>query len=197
MSNPQGIKSDEQKLIQARLRAKRKAKRKKAVADRPVSLNLNSMMDMMTLILVFLLKSYGEEPLKVLPGTDLPFSTSEILPKDMTTISITNNAIVIMEKQVVQLTDRKVDKSLKKGGAAGLIIQPLETALRDEVEKQKNFARQTNSEFLGEMTIVADDETPYRLIAEVMQTAIATEFKKFRFAVVKGNMVYSGTVGSE
>lgn len=46
------------------------------------------MMDMMVIILCFLLKSYGEEPIKVLPGTDLPFSTSEVVPKDMTTISI-------------------------------------------------------------------------------------------------------------
>jgi len=44
------------------------------------------------------------------------------------------------------------------------------------------------------MTIIADVETPYRLIAEVMQTAISTEFKKFRFAVIKNKFAFSGAI---
>ena len=181
-------------LLQKRMRDKRKAKRKKAHGDEKAALNLNSMMDMMTIILCFLLKNYGQEPIKVLPDMDLPFSTSEVIPKDMTTVTITGKAIVVMEQQVVPLTDRKVDKTLKKGGATVLIIQPLETALRDAVEEQKNFARQTKGEFQGEMTIIADVETPYRLIAEVMQTAVSTEFKKFRFAVIKNKFAFSGAI---
>lgn len=188
---------DEQKELQERLRRKRKqSRRKRRLGDDEAGLTLNSMMDIMLIILIFLLKSYGEEPIKILPDTDLPFSTSEIVPTDTTVVTITDNAIVAADKEVVRLTDRKVDKTQKKGGATGLIIQPLETALRDEVEKQKNFARQTNSEFQGEMTIVADVETPYRLVAEVMQTAIASEYKKFRFAVIKGKLGISGTASA-
>ncbi len=178
--------------LRKRLKKKQKANRKARSTPPEATLSLNSMMDMMTIILVFLLKSYGQEPIKVLPKTDLAFSTSEIMPKDMTVITITQESIVMMEQEIVKLEDRKVPKTDKKGGEGGLIIQTLETALRDEVEKQKNFARMTGSEFEGEMTIVADQGTPYRLIAEVMQTAIASEFKKFRFAVIKDVMVRSG-----
>ena len=186
-----------ERQIRRRMKAKRKAKiAQKRLDEGPINLNLNSMMDMMTIILVFLLKSYGEEPIKVTKGTDVPFSTSEIAPSDMTVVTITDDSIVLLEKEVVKLTGRKVDKAFKKGGDAGLVIVPLETSLREEVEKQKNVANQTKREFKGEMTIVADLETPYRLIAEVMQTAIASEFKKFRFAVIKAGFADSGTAAT-
>lgn len=197
MANEEFSQEDlEQQQLQARLRAKRKAKRAASRGeDGTGNLNLNSMMDMMTIILCFLLKSYGEEPIKVLPGTDLPYSTSEIIPKDMTTISITKDSIFVGDTKVdVALTDRKVDKHEKVGGGQGLIIRKLETALRDEVEKHRQMARQTKAKFEGELTIIADVDTPYRLIAEVMQTSIAAEFKKFRFAVIKNDMAASGTV---
>jgi len=190
---------DEEELAQqaeilARLKAKRKAKRAAARGiEGSTSLNLNSMMDMMTIILCFLLKNYGQEPIKVLPGLDLAYSTAEIIPKDMTTISITDTAIVVSDKEVVALTDRRVDKHEKVGGDQGLIIRKLETALRDEVEKHRQMARQTKSEFEGELTVVVDAETPYRLVAEVLQTSIAAEFKNFRFAVVKNSLSASGT----
>lgn len=187
----------QEKVLQDRLRAKRKAARAAKRGDDKGNLNLNSMMDMMVIILCFLLKSYGEEPIKVLPGTDLPFSTSEVVPKDMTTISITQTSIVVNDKEVVQLTDRKVEKHEKVGGAQGLIIKKLEISLRDEVEKHRNIARETNSKFEGEVTLIADVNTPYRLIAEVMQTSIAAEFKKFRFAVIKNTMGESGLVPTE
>lgn len=104
---------------------------------------------------------------------------------------------MVNDKEVVQLTDRKVEKHEKVGGAQGLIIKKLEISLRDEVEKHRNIARETNSKFEGEVTLIADVNTPYRLIAEVMQTSIAAEFKKFRFAVIKNTMGESGLVPTE
>lgn len=38
------------------------------------------MMDMMTIILVFLLKSYGEEPITILPNTDVPIRRLKCCP---------------------------------------------------------------------------------------------------------------------
>ena len=82
--------------------------------------------------------------------------------------------------------------NFKKGGESGLIIEPLEAALRQEVEKLKGIAMASGRTFEGDMTIIADQSTNYRLLVEVMQTAIGTEFKRFRFAVIQGGMVQSG-----
>lgn len=176
--------------LAARLKAKRKAKRGADTGS--TGLTLNSMMDMMTIILVFLLKSYGEEPITILPNTDVPLSTSEILPKDMTVVTVNKEGIFLVRNRVLDLNEGKVPGNFKKGGESGLIIEPLEAQLRTEAEKLKSIAAQTGKEFEGDMTIIADQATNYRLLVEVMQTAIGAEFKHFRFAVIQGQRAESG-----
>lgn len=185
-------KQQEQEELRRRLIATRKAKQAARHGNDKQSLNLNSMMDMMTIILVFLLKSYGEEPVTIPPNTDVPISIGDVAPEDMTVISITKEALFLESQQVVVIEEGKVGGNFKKGGEAGIIIEPLEVQLRQVVEEQKNMARQMGKEFKGDMTIIADQATTYRLLVEVMQTAISTEFKRFRFAVVSGKMSQSG-----
>ena len=183
-------KAEIEKILADRIKAKRKSKI--GYVEESGGLTMNSMMDMMTIILVFLLKSYGEDPIVILPNTDVPISTAEILPKDMTLLTINKEGIYLIRQRVVELEDGHVNGNFKKGGESGLIIEPLETALRTEVERQKSIAMAAGSNFEGDIAIVADQATSYRLLVEVMQTAIGTEFKRFRFAVIQGGMDQSG-----
>ena len=48
------------------------------------------------------------------------------------------------------------------------------------------MARLRGAKFDGLLTVVAHQETPYRLLTEVLYTAGQAEFQKFRFAVLKG-----------
>ena len=188
------ISAEKQREMEAaladRIKAKRKAKRETDTGS--TALGLNSMMDMMTIILVFLLKSYGEEPIVILPNTDVPLSGAEVLPKDMTVLTINKEGIFLVRQRILDIEDGKVPGNFKKGGESGLIIEPLENELRKEVEKLKGIANASGKAFEGDMTIIADQSTNYRLLVEVMQTAIGTEFKRFRFAVIQGSMAQSG-----
>ena len=179
-----------EKALTDRIKAKRKAKRHSETGK--TALGLNSMMDMMTIILVFLLKSYGEEPIVILPNTDVPISVAETTPDDMTVVTVNKEGIFMVRTRILEIEDGKVNGNFKKGGESGLIIEPLEAALRQEVEKLKSIAMANGKEFGGDMTIIADQKTNYRLLVEVMQTAIGTEFKRFRFAVIQGSMKESG-----
>jgi len=183
-----------EKALTDRIKAKRKAKRSRDTGK--TALGLNSMMDMMTIILVFLLKSYGEEPIVILPNTDVPISVAETTPEDMTVITVNKEGIFMVRSRILEIEDGKVNGNFKKGGESGLIIEPLEAALRQEVEKLKSIAMASGKEFGGDMTIIADQKTNYRLLVEVMQTAIGTEFKRFRFAVIQGSMKESGRYAS-
>ena len=182
--------SEREAALADRIKAKRKAKRETDTGS--TALGLNSMMDMMTIILVFLLKSYGEEPIVILPNTDVPLSVAEVLPKDMTVLTINKEGIFLVRQRILDIEDGKVPGNFKKGGESGLIIEPLENELRKEVEKLKGIANASGKAFEGDMTIIADQSTNYRLLVEVMQTAIGTEFKRFRFAVIQGSMAQSG-----
>jgi biopolymer transport protein ExbD len=149
-------------------------------------LNINSMMDIMVIILVFLLKSYGDEPLKV-QAEDLkaPSSMAELKPKDMTTITITQKAILVDDKKAVDVKQGSIDKSQKKGGENALLIQPLFEELNQSVKKKKREKELMRQKYEPTATIIADQAIPYRLVTEVMYTAGQAELSQFKIAVIK------------
>ncbi|MEZ4468537.1 MAG: hypothetical protein R3F43_29885, partial [bacterium] len=65
-------------------------------------------------------------------------------------------------------------------------IQPLFDALTEAAQTQQDIAMRIGSKFEGVLTVIAHEETPYRLVTEVLYTAGQAEFQKFKFAVVKG-----------
>jgi biopolymer transport protein ExbD len=176
-----------------------KRKRKKPLgeeADMP--LNLNSMMDMMTIILVFLIKSFGSQPIQIGSDTDVPYSVAEFKPKPMTVIVLNAKGILVNNKLVAPMTGFRIDKENKKGGDSGMIINPLELALQEDARMRRTkFKDDPNLAFKGEVTIIADSKVPYRTIAEVLQTAIVNDYKSFKFAVLSSvdNMLLSGRLG--
>jgi biopolymer transport protein ExbD len=182
--------SDEE---EARILAQRAkiAKRNKRLARRDQGgggLNINSMMDMMTIILVFLIDSYGSNPIQVKGGADLiiPRSTTELSPEDTLQITITRKSIVVGDKVVVAIKNGEVDKSQKRSGeSSSLHIQPLFDKLTDEVSRLRQMAALRKQPFEGVVTVVADRTVPYRLVTEVMYTAGQAQLAKFKFAVIK------------
>ena len=186
-NKPSGFSDEEEARILAQ-RA-REAKRNKRLARRDGGgggLNINSMMDMMTIILVFLIDSYGSNPIQVKGGADIviPYSTTELSPQDTMQITITRKSIIVGDKTVVAVKDGKVDKSQKKGENS-FYIQPLFDQLTEEVSRPRQMAALRKLEFDGVVTVVADRTIPYRLVAEVMYTAGQAQLSKFKFAVVK------------
>jgi biopolymer transport protein ExbD len=149
---------------------------------------LTSLMDALTIILCFLLKSVGAEPLNISQSDDLrlPKSTTLLNPEsDSIPVTITAKAILVGVNHVVDVKGGEVDKSRKKGGETSFLITPLFDALQEEAQHQKNIAKISGGSFEGLAAVIADKDTPYRLLLEVLYTAGQAEFQKFKFAVVK------------
>lgn len=165
--------------------AGRKARR---LPDEEVGVTINSLMDAMTIILVFLLMNYSVDPLRIDPSEDLklPASTTDISPKASASVTVTAKGIVVADKMVAKVVNGAVDKVDKQGDENSLQIQPLFDALNSEASRQKEMARLRGAKFDGLLTVIAHQETPYRLLTEVLYTAGQAEFQKFRFAVLKG-----------
>lgn len=149
---------------------------------------ITSLMDAMTIVLVFLLMNYSVDPIRVDASDDLrlPPSTTEINVQPSASLTITAVGIVVNDKVVVPVKDGLVDKAFKGGDEAALQIQPLFEALNEAAQTQKDIAQRIGSKFEGLLTVIAHQETPYRLITEVLYTAGQAEFQKFKFAVLKG-----------
>lgn len=178
---------EEARIAAQRARETKRAKRSKKHEEEGSPLNINSMMDMMVIILVFLIDSYGSNPIQVKASPDLiiPNSTTELSPEDTLQITITRKAVIVGDRQVVAIKDGLIDKSQKRGGENSLYVQPLFDTLTEEVSRQKQMAALRKQRFEGVATIVVDHTTPYRLVTEVMYTAGQAQLSNFKFAVIK------------
>lgn len=175
--------------VQAEGQRLRKARMGRRKLQDTKALSINSLMDAMTIILIFLLMNYSLDPIRVDTSEDLklPASTSEISPKATASVTVTAKEIVVADETILTIKDGTVDKHDKQGGDENsLQIQPLFDALTKEVTAQKEMARLRGAKFDGVLTIISHAETPYRLLTEVLYTAGQAEFAKFKFAIMKG-----------
>lgn len=171
--------------------AKRKAKKEKRRQreDEPTKLIINSLMDAFTIILVFLLKTFGSDPVQIRESEDLklPRTSSEAPLVDAVVIGISARSIQVDDAKVADLRNGAVDESMKRDGQEGLLINPLYDALKEKVQHLKMIAaRSATQQFKGMALVVADRNTSYRLITEVLYTAGQAEFDKFKFVAAEG-----------
>jgi biopolymer transport protein ExbD len=192
-------------------RPKRKKRRVTAEAG---PLSINSLMDIVTIILVYLIKSFVTSPIEVKdPSIDLPISTS----KD----SIEEASVVMVTGPLMKYTDKQGRLQLKQNQPTLLIdgkpLLQLETVagadgnasyrvpsaektppdangflvnrLRVELEAAKKVQEATASiseqEFAGKVIIIADRNTPYRVLMDILITCGQAGFGEFKFAIVK------------
>lgn len=167
-----------------------KEKRKRRPVDEGGGLTMNSLLDIMTIILVFLLKSYSTDPVQLKQAADLkpPFSTSEIKASESTVITVTLNHVLVDDIKAVSLEAGKVAAADLSSGS--FLIDPLFQKLNDAVDHQKRvYSYQKKKEFEGIVTIVADRHVPFQLLSQVMYTAGQATYSKFKFMVVRGKEV--------
>lgn len=174
-----------------------KARKARRGGDEQAGVTITSLMDAMFIILVFLLMNYSIDPLRVDGSEDLklPPSTTDINPAPSAALTVSAKGIVFNDKLIVPIKDGQIDKQYKAGEENALQIQPLFDELHAEAQRQKNVSQLTGGKFDGVLTVIAHQETPYRLITEVLYTAGQAEFQKFKFATVKGG-ARGGSPGS-
>jgi len=170
----------------------RRAKRKvRAEAGEVTELNITAMMDMMTIILVFLLKSYQASTINVTMTADLtvPQSTTQLIPQDNIGLSISMKEILIGERNVVDIQNGIIPAAVKEGGRAdSFYVAAVYEALKKEVDKQKYIAQYNkNAPFSGRINVVADRKITYRTLMEVLYTAGQAELGEYKFMVMKND----------
>jgi biopolymer transport protein ExbD len=162
------------------------------------ALNITSMMDMMTIILVFLLKQYGTDDISVAPSEDLqiPVSSAMKPPKLAVNVVVSRKDIVVdgewvldLEKGVDPETGQELTK-IPEAEKRGQRITQLHKVLFDKAQNAKELGQRTGAEdfeFKGEVLLQCDKRLPFSVIREVMFTAGQAQFGNFRFIVIKGS----------
>jgi biopolymer transport protein ExbD len=165
---------------------KRKRKKKHRALDKKLDISINSLLDILSVILVFLMKSYSTTTVQIKPSKELqvPFSWSSQIVEESTSITVTLKHVLMDDKPVLTLENGKVaEQDLSSGG---LLIDKLYEKLQDDVAHQKKIEqRNSKAKFKGIVTIIADRYVPFPLLAQVMYTAGQAEFGQFKFALIR------------
>jgi len=151
-------------------------------------LNITAMMDMMTILLVFMLISFTNETANITQSDQLllPSSGTAKEVTESVSVTLTKSAILVEGKAVANVHGGAIDASDKASGDVnGLVITPLLNALVERATLDKRIADLKGTVFEGAATIIADKTTPYRLLTEVMYTAGEAEYKKYRLIVLQ------------
>lgn len=187
--NIPAISEDERRRMDFKRKLRKKRRKDRETAAEIHDLNIYPMLDMMTIILVFLLKSYSASSitLTALDNMSPPTSTTTANPKETVAITVTKLHILLDGKPIIDLTpDSKVPADMKDTGADGMLIVPLREALQKKVDQLKKIAQYNkDAPFNGELSVIADQHVAYRLLMEVLYTAGQAELGNYRFIVIQ------------
>jgi biopolymer transport protein ExbD len=177
--------------------ALRKAKRKNARDPEVDFLNMTALLDLMTIILVFLLQSMASSTAAIQENEDLKLSRSILAgdPSDQGVILVISKSAILLGEEgepIIRLPAREqlaqqgLDASFKRSGPSDLYIVPLANRLRNarELDKAVRAAKGQDAS-TSEAIIIADSTTPFRLLIEVLYTLGQSEFGRYHLMVMK------------
>jgi biopolymer transport protein ExbD len=174
----------------------RKEIKRRALEPEINFLNITAMLDMMTIILVFLLKTMSASTASIPQSSDLTLPKSVLSteadsePEGLIVI-ISKSQIIVGETPVAEVPPDASIYGLagkdKRGSRNDFYVVPLANALQSWRDADKRIRAATGRDpSSSEAIVVADSDTPYRLLTEVLFTLGQTEFAKFHMMVLQG-----------
>ena len=171
----------------------RKEIRRKAHQPEINFLNITAMLDMMTIILVFLLKSMSSSSASIPQSADLQLPKSVLTSEaaqDGLSVVISKSQIIVDDHVVAPvpaLPAYSIEGKYKRSGPSDLYIVPLANAAQAWRETDKRVRAATGKDpSTSDAIIIADGNTPYRILVEVLYTLGETEYGKLHLMVLQG-----------
>ncbi|MBI3608211.1 MAG: biopolymer transporter ExbD [Nitrospirae bacterium] len=158
--------------------------RRRRTSTAVVQLTLISLMDIFTILLLFLLVHVsGDE--SVLPAPDaltLPASTARKVPHPTVTVLVTEKEIFVQGKRIMGTPEAL--------GQSAVILAPVSLELTRLADRTKYLADKTASvAFAGDITIMGDKKIPFQLLKKLMATCAQSEFPHIALAVMQKEQI--------
>jgi len=150
------------------------------------TLQLTAMVDMFTILIVFLLKSFSSSAVTITPhkGLQLPQSSSYVEPIEALKLIVALDGIYVDDKKVVDFNHGKIGADQVEPNDPDFL-----KGLYDELDKQAKKSRDIASanedvKFDGKIVMQADSRLDYRVIKKVMYTASLAGFADLKLATL-------------
>ncbi|MFW5785350.1 MAG: ExbD/TolR family protein [Chitinispirillaceae bacterium] len=149
------------------------------------SLNITSMMDMFTIILVFLLKSFSADG-SLLTNADnlvLPNSDSKKKPQEVNLqLAISNEMILVDNQAIVPTEDVRKISNEEHDPVAKKLEEKLKSCLSQEEEMVRLGAL---NEVQGKIVIQVDKNIDFDVLFKIMNTCGKVGYNDMNFAVME------------
>jgi biopolymer transport protein ExbD len=164
---------------------KRKSSTERRGRRSATSLNINSLLDILVILLVFLLKNFSTTAANiVIPrNVTVPDSKSQTTTKNAVVVLMDKELKVFLDKDLI--VDFKNDRNVFDSKGARII--PLYDKLVEKREAVEELAKQVREakSFSGMVNMVMDKSLPYQYIRKIMFTATAAGYQEFKFITVQ------------
>jgi biopolymer transport protein ExbD len=142
-----------------------------------IDVDITSLLDILTILLVFLLKSYNASDLKLDLTKGLQMAESD--SKHMTRFA----PVVQVNKEAKVFLNNKEIGRLPASGEMPVLTAKLKEERNKTEEKNKVNKQQYNAELVN---LVFDKEMDYAIVQRVMHNSALAGYSQFKF-IVKGN----------
>ena len=146
-----------------------------------ISLNIMPMLDIFSILILFLLMSFSSDPLThdLNKGVELPESLTLESLDEIPALMITRDKIYVNDKKIANIVNGDVaEKDIEQGGIYPLLKEMIKLAeANDKYSKDKKKVRS--------VTVEIDKNHTFKLIKRVLLTAQQTDFVKFKLMVSK------------
>ena len=149
-------------------------------------LQLTAMVDMFTILIVFLLKSFSTSSVNITPfkGMKLPYSSSYTTPVEALKLIVSVDGIYVDDKMIVKIDAGKVmPGEISKTDPD--FIQTLFEELDKHAEKSKDIAKENKDhKFEGKIVMQADSRLDYGVLRKVMYTSSMAGYADMKLATM-------------
>lgn len=150
------------------------------------ALNITSMTDMFTILLVFLLQTYSTSDVQLIPepGVRLPTSASMTNPVESIKVVVSKDLVKIDDNKIADMKDMNFESKDLDANDKNFIL-PLFTELekisKDEKLKENPAVKE------GRILLQADAALPYSVLRKVMYTASMAGFPQLKLVTLVGD----------
>lgn len=147
-----------------------------------ISLNIMPMLDIFSILILFLLMSFSTEPVShdITEGVELPESNTLASLDEVPAVRVAKNSVVVNDKTVATLVGRKFSKNDTFQGA----VYPVFKELEKLSIANKRISKKESNEPMA-LTLEIDKNHEFIIIKKIMKSAQQVDFVKFKLMVAK------------
>ena len=146
-------------------------------------LMLTSLLDMFTIILIFLIVSFDAEDyeFKLDPNLTLPESGAKSVFKPAVNVAVTQAGVLVQQEVVYPMTNGQPQAEHLAAEEIPSVVE----ALKKVLQVREAYAEEGEEEDQSIMILQADKGLEYKTLYLVMRSARLAGFDKYRLAVMK------------